>query len=246
MKRALLSSVILLASLVSFGQIRPTLEYYMPAGVSFDSSIPSPGTIGHEVGEWHVTHDKLVGYMQLIDDLSGKAVWEDYGRSWEGRPLGQLIITSEKNMARIEEIREEHLKLSDPTVSRDMNTAEMPLIIKLGYGVHGNESSAQNASLLTAYYLVAGRGPQIDEILDKCVILIDPSLNPDGLQRHSTWVNMHRGMTLATDPAGVNSTRHGPGDGQTTTGLTLTAIILCSSTPRAWGAWRPSTAGCPI
>ncbi len=211
MKKLLFSSVILLASLISFSQNRPTLDYYMPAGVSFDSSIPAPGSIGHEVGEWHVTHDKLVGYMMQLDAASGKAAWEEYGRSWEGRPLGQLIITSEKNMSRLEEIRLEHLKLSDPSVSKGIITADMPLIIKLGYGVHGNESSAQNASLLTAYYLVAGRSSQIDEILDKCVILIDPSLNPDGLQRHSSWVNMHRGMTLSTDPSGREFNEAWPG-----------------------------------
>ena len=187
MKKMLLSSVILLVSLISYNQDRPTLDYYMPAGVTFDNGIPAPGSFGHEVGEWHVTHDKLVGYMMLLDAVSGKAAWEEYGRSWEGRPLGQLIITSEKNMARLEDIRLEHLKLSDPSVSRGIVTADMPLVIKLGYGVHGNESSAQNASLLTAYYLVAGRSPQIAEILDKCIILIDPALNPDGLQRHSTW-----------------------------------------------------------
>ncbi|HPK85711.1 MAG TPA: M14 family zinc carboxypeptidase, partial [Bacteroidales bacterium] len=211
MKKTALSSVIILVSLISFGQERLTLEYYMPAGMTFDSSIPVPGSIGHEVGEWHVTHDKLAGYMKLLGDLSGRAVWEDYGKSWEGRPLGQLIITSEKNMARLEEIRLEHLKLSDPSVSKSVTTADMPLIIKLGYGVHGNESSSSNASILTAYYLVAGRGPQIDEILDKCVILIDPSLNPDGLQRHSAWVNMNRGMTLATDPSGREFNEPWPG-----------------------------------
>ncbi len=211
MKRTLLSSVILLASLISFGQTHPTLEYYMPAGVSFDSSIPPPASIGHEVGEWHVTHDKLVGYMKQLDAVSDRAKWEEYGKSWEGRPLGQLIITSEENMARLEEIRLEHLKLSDPAVAKSINTAEMPLIIKLGYGVHGNESSAQNASLLTAYYLVAGQGTKIDEILDRCIILVDPSLNPDGLQRHSTWVNMHRGMTLSTDPSGREFNEAWPG-----------------------------------
>lgn len=84
MKKLLLSSVILLTSLTLFSQTRPTLEYYMPAGVTFDTSIPVPGSSGHEVGEWHVTHDRLVGYMKLLDVLSDRAVWEDYGRSWEG------------------------------------------------------------------------------------------------------------------------------------------------------------------
>lgn len=211
MKKTFISSVVLFVTLISFSQNRPTLEYYMPAGVAFDSNIPAPGSLGYEVGEWHITHDRLIGYMKLLDGLSGRARWEDYGKSWEGRVLGQLIITSEKNMARLEEIRLEHLRLSDPAVSNSVSTEDMPLIIKLGYGVHGNESSAPNASVLTAYYLVAGRSTQIDEILDRCVILIDPALNPDGLQRHSTWVNMHRGMTLATDPSGREFNEAWPG-----------------------------------
>lgn len=224
MRRFLLSSVIYCALLIlasgyqpvagqpSLIYSQPGLGYYLPAGISYDRSIPVPSAfIGHEVGEWHVTHDKLVGYMKLLDAVSGRAVWEEYGKSWEGRPLGQLIITSEKNMARLEEIRKQHLQLSDPALSARLNTEDMPLIIKLGYGVHGNESSAQNASLLTAYHLVAAQGPETDEILDRCVILVDPSLNPDGMQRHSTWVNMHRGMTPATDPSGREFNEVWPG-----------------------------------
>lgn len=188
------------------------LSYYLPSDVTYKESVPPPSSfIGHEVGEWHVTHDKLVGYMKLLDGISGRAVWEEYGKSWEGRPLGQLVITSEENMGRLEEIRLSHLKLSDPALSKNITTEEMPVIIKLGYGVHGNESSAQNASMLTAYYLVAGQGDKIDEILANAVILIDPALNPDGLQRHSTWVNMYRGTTLTTDPAGREFSEAWPG-----------------------------------
>jgi len=163
MKRVLVSSVIIFVSLIMTAQTG--LTYYLPDDVTFDKSFPTPASfIGHEVGEWHVTHDKLLGYMKLLDAVSGKALWEEYGRSWEGRPLGQLIITSEKNMARLEEIRLEHLRLSDPDVSKSISTENMPVIIKLGYGVHGNESSAQNASMLTAYYLLAGQGEKIDQI----------------------------------------------------------------------------------
>jgi len=210
MKRVLVSSVIIFVSLIMTAQTG--LTYYLPDDVTFDKSFPTPASfIGHEVGEWHVTHDKLLGYMKLLDAVSGKALWEEYGRSWEGRPLGQLIITSEKNMARLEEIRLEHLRLSDPDVSKSISTDNIPVIIKLGYGVHGNESSAQNASMLTAYYLLAGQGEKIEKILANAVILIDPSLNPDGMQRHSTWVNMYRGSTLSTDPSGREFNEAWPG-----------------------------------
>jgi len=53
---------------------------------------------------------------------------------------------------------------------------------------------------LSAYYLAAAQGKQIDELLDNVVILFDPSFNPDGLQRFSTWVNQHKSKNLVTDP----------------------------------------------
>lgn len=210
MKRTLLILTVIALSLSCFGQT--TLDYFLPEQTTCNTKIPRPSEYtGHEVGEWHITHDKLVGYMKLLAELSDRAVWEEYGKSWEGRPLGNLIISSEKNIRRIEEIREQHLRLSDPRQSAGVDISNMPVIIKLGYGVHGNESSAQNASLVTAYYLVAGEGAEIDRILENAVILIDPALNPDGLQRHSTWVNMYRGMTLTTDPSGREFNEAWPG-----------------------------------
>ena len=111
------------------------LSYYLPSGVTYSQAIPSPAaTIGHEVGEWHVTHDKLVGYMLLLAEKSDRAVWEEYGKSWEGRPLGNLIISSPENIRNLEKIRLEHIKLSDPARSGEVATADMPVIIKLGYG----------------------------------------------------------------------------------------------------------------
>lgn len=230
MKKTIFSSLLLIAAMICHGQynsdtrtalmprgLHPdgapaALSYYLPSGVSYNTTVPSPPAfLGFEVGEWHVSHDQLLSYMKTLAASSDRAVWEEYGRSWEGRSLGHLIISSPENMARLEEIRLNHLKLSDPTLSAGVNTAEMPLIIRLGYGIHGNESSAQNASLLTAYYLVAGRSAKIERILDNCIILLDPSLNPDGMQRHSGWVNEHRGMTLSSDPAGREFSEAWPG-----------------------------------
>jgi hypothetical protein len=73
-------------------------------------------------------------------------------------------------------------------------------VVNLGYGVHGNESSATNSSVLTAYYLAAGQGEKIDRLLENTIILVDPCLNPDGFVRHSTWANMHQSITDVTSP----------------------------------------------
>ena len=43
------------------------LSYYLPDSVTYNPAIPKPkDIIYHEPGEWHVTHDRLVNYMQAI------------------------------------------------------------------------------------------------------------------------------------------------------------------------------------
>jgi len=178
-----------------------SLDYYLPAGISYDESIPTPESIiGHQVGEWHITHDKLLLYMNEIARVSDRAVLEPYGYTHEGRTLTHLVFTSPENHRNLGTLRAEHLKLCDPDQSQGMNVDNMPVFLNLGYNVHGNEASAANSSLLTAYYLAAAQGPEIEELLEHAVILVDPCINPDGLVRHSTWANMHKSKNLVTDP----------------------------------------------
>jgi hypothetical protein len=192
-----LAPLFLLASIVK-GQL--SLEYYLPRDVSYNQSVPTPKQFtGHEIGEWHLTHDKLYFYMLELARVSDRAIWEEYGRSYEGRPLGHLIISSPENIKNLEQLRLQHLKLSDPASSDNLDIRNMPIFIKMGYGIHGNESSAQNSSALVAYYLIAGDGEKTNELLKNAVILIDPALNPDGMQRHSTWVNFTKSLNNNPD-----------------------------------------------
>ncbi|MFL5773047.1 MAG: M14 metallopeptidase family protein, partial [Flavisolibacter sp.] len=197
MKKIIL--VLLLISGYVHGQ---DLQYYLPDSVTYDASVPKPKeVIYHEVGEWHVTHDRLVNYMQtLARAVPSRIKQEIMGYTYEGRPQILLIITSPKNMQHLEQIRQEHVQLTDPSVSSSLNTADMPIVIYIGHSIHGNEPSGANAALLSAYYLAAAQGPQIDDLLDHAVILFDPSFNPDGLQRFSTWANQHKSKNLVTDP----------------------------------------------
>jgi hypothetical protein len=84
--------------------------------------------------------------MHLIANLSDRAVIYEYARSYEHRPLVHLVITSEKNQQNLEEIRRNHLALTNPEISGSIDVTGMPAVIFLGYGVHGNEPSAHNAA----------------------------------------------------------------------------------------------------
>jgi hypothetical protein len=170
------------------------LSYYLPDSVQYNPSVPKPKeVIYHNVGEYHITHDRLVNYMQALAKAAPDRIkLENMGFTYEGRPQVLLIITSPKNHQNLEQIRQQHVALTDPSKSVAINTENMPVVLYIGHSIHGNEPSGANASLLSAYYLAAAQGRQINDLLDGAVILLDPSFNPDGLQRFSTWVNQHK------------------------------------------------------
>ncbi|MEO9804845.1 MAG: M14 metallopeptidase family protein [Reichenbachiella sp.] len=198
-RKTLLAAIAFFITNVSSGQV--TLDYYLPSNSNFNQEIPTPkAVIGHEVGEWHVSHDKLVQYMYALAEASDRVEIEEYARSHENRPLLTLQISSAENILNLEQMRAEHLKLSDNKQSSDMDLTDLPLVVYLGYSIHGNEPSGSNAALLVAYYLAAAENNEVKQWLDNTIIVLDPSYNPDGLNRFATWVNSRRSKNLVSDP----------------------------------------------
>lgn len=175
-----------------------SLDYYLPQSISYDPNIPKPADIiGHEVGEWHVTHDKLMVYMQALATASDRITIENRGETFEGRPLLLLTVTSPTNHTRLEDIRQNHIA---NTEGGNSNTdSSLPIVVYQGFSIHGNEPSGANAGLAYAYYLAAAQGSEIEETLSNVVILMDPSFNPDGLQRFAYWANTNKSINLVAD-----------------------------------------------
>ncbi|KAB8153660.1 zinc carboxypeptidase [Kordia sp. TARA_039_SRF] len=186
--------------LTATAQENVSLSYYLPTDVTYNKDIPTPeSVIGHEVGEWHVTHDKLVMYMKILAEKSNRITIEDRGKTFENRPILLLTVTSPKNHQNIETIRQDHVNLTK-SEGANAQITQMPIVVYQGFSIHGNEASGSNAALILAYYLAAAEGDEIYNLLNNTVILLDPSFNPDGLQRFAGWVNMHKSEHLITDP----------------------------------------------
>ena len=176
-----------------------SLDYYLPENVSYNSEIPKPkDVIGHEVGEWHVTHDKLLFYMQTLAKASDRIAIENRGTTFEGRPLVLLTITTPENHSNLEQLRQAHVALTETGTSSG-DTNNMPIVVYQGFSIHGNEASGSNAALAYAYYLAAAEGPEIESLLSNSIILLDACFNPDGLQRFAYWANVHRSQNLNPD-----------------------------------------------
>jgi hypothetical protein len=173
------------------------LNYYIPSDQNYNDNIPTPkDIIGHEVGEWHVTHDKLVEYMKVLAKSSDRVTLEDRGRTFEGRPLLLLTITSPNNHSRIDNIRKRHI---EGTNDSSLDVTNDPIIVYQGFSIHGNEPSGSNAALAVAYYLAASTSSATEDLLNNTVILFDPSFNPDGLQRFAYWANTNKIKNINPD-----------------------------------------------
>jgi hypothetical protein len=212
MKKIAILILVVLYNFLSAPLLAQGLEYYLPQDISYDPAIPTPKSIlGHHVGEWHTSHDKLIHYMEAVAAASDRVAIERYGYTYENRPLLLLTVTSPDNHGNIEKIRIQHKLLCDPEQSSNLDITNMPVVVWMGYSVHGNEASGTNASLLAAYYLAAGQGPEIDDLLQNTVVLIDPSINPDGMNRFASWVNSHKSMSPDGNPDNLEHNEAWPG-----------------------------------
>jgi len=191
------------ALLFLFGQshAQKPLTYYLP-DLEYDEDIPTPEEVlGYQIGEWHLSHDQLYMYMRELAAASDRITLHHFADTYEDRPLIYLLITSEDNHANIDDIKAQHVQLTDPDASSDLNTADMPSVVYQGFSIHGNEPSGANAAPLMAYYLAAAQTDEVQELLDNVIVLLDPCFNPDGFHRFSSWVNTHKSVNaMVSDP----------------------------------------------
>ncbi|MEW6999095.1 M14 family metallopeptidase [Colwelliaceae bacterium BS250] len=185
----------LILSLVCLGtaQAEP-LDYYFPDQSSYRSNIPTPqSSLGFTVGERHVRHDQLINYFQSLAKTSDNIVIKEMGYTNEHRKQVIATISSKENLANLDNI------LADRKANQKQDK-NAPAVVWLGYSIHGNEISGANAAMLVAYYLAAAKTAEVTELLDNLVIVIEPSMNPDGMDRFTTWVNTNRNNAINTDP----------------------------------------------
>ncbi|MDT8401709.1 MAG: M14 family zinc carboxypeptidase [Bacteroidales bacterium] len=197
MRKIIIILALISVSIASSGQA----EYYFPGETVFNNEITSPWEfLGYDIGSHHSRYDVMIDYLKTLADESGRVRFEVFGYSEELRPQIILTITSPSNYDDLESIRLQHLELTAGTASKSVNAENIPLIIQLGFNVHGNEASGGEASLLAAYYLAAAEGEEINTILNNSVIFIEPVLNPDGRDRFTSWANMNRSKPAVSDP----------------------------------------------
>ncbi len=184
-------------------------DYFFKKFEPFNQDIPTPEDfLGYPIGYQHTRHDQIVAYLEKLAEVSDRATITYYGNTYEHRKLVILNISTPENISNLESLRTQHLKAVDPNNSDDLS--QLPIFINLGYNVHGNEPSSSEAALLTAYTLVASTNSTITNYLQQSVIFVDPTINPDGRDRHTHWANTHKGNPLVDDPIDIEHSELSP------------------------------------
>lgn len=174
---------------------RPALDYF-PQDSTLNPEITAPEDFfGFEVGQWHLNPEQINAYLRQLASESERVEVEAYARSHEQRPLLLAYISSSANIGQRQEIEASRAEVPTSPDNQQL------LVLWMGYSVHGNEPSGANASVLLAYYLAASNDEWVEQLLGESMVLIDPTLNPDGIARFAQWVNSQRGTeVLNPDP----------------------------------------------
>lgn len=154
--------------------------------------------LGYPLGSRFTPHHRVVAYAeQVARQLPKQVKLMPYGETYEKRPLMAVVIASEGNLARLEEIRTNNLKRIG-LLDGAPTTSPQPPIAWLSYNVHGNEAVSSEAFMEVLYRLATGQHPVSQKVLNSTVVIMDAGLNPDGHDRYVNWYNQMAGRN--TDP----------------------------------------------
>jgi hypothetical protein len=210
-----------LALLVFIFAFAATLAFAESDTVCFPSASYTPvvptleAALGYKLGDAFTSYASLEHYYQTLAQASDRVKLESYGKSVEGRTLYTVIISTPKNLARLDAIRSAAVRLSDPRTLSDGEAqkliADTPVTVWLMYNVHGNESASSEAAMQVAYELSASQDARVLEWLDKAIVVIDPIANPDGRERYVQFYRERMGSRPRADRFAAEHQERWPG-----------------------------------
>ncbi|PYT01331.1 MAG: hypothetical protein DMF63_00320 [Acidobacteria bacterium] len=178
--------------------------------ISILAQVPAPkDVIGFVPGDDRklASWTSVVEYFKKLDAASDRVMFEEIGKTTMGAPFVYATISSPENLKNLEKYKQINAKLADPRTfkSNDVEAkkliAEGKTIVLITCGIHSDEVGGTLSSMLIAHRLASSNEPDIKKILDNTIILLVPSLNPDGVDIIKNWYDKTLGTPYeGTDP----------------------------------------------
>lgn len=154
--------------------------------------------------------DQVIRYFEELAKASDRVKFETLGQSTMGKPFVMATISAAENLARLDEYKKIQELLADPRKLglpgvRDRKAADLlkrgKTIVLITCGIHSTEVGSYLSSMLIAHRLASSDAPEIQNILRNTIILLVPSLNPDGVDIVKNWYDKTLGTPYeGTDP----------------------------------------------
>jgi hypothetical protein len=164
------------------------------------NGVPSPDEhLGFKVGEDRRLADwpEIVAYFSKVAEASDRVKLKELGKTTEGNPFLLATVSSPENLRRLEELRGIQLRLSDP---EGVTAEEADELVRLGKtvvlitcSIHSTEVGGSQMSMELLHRLTTGEDPEVREILQNTILLLVPSLNPDGNRLVCDWYRRYLG-----------------------------------------------------
>lgn len=209
-------------------------------------AVPAPArALGFEPGQDRKLADwsQIVNYFEMLDSASERVSVSKIGLSTLGRPFIVAIISSEGNLRSLPRIREAKRKLSDPRLisnpeERRSLILETPAVVAITCSIHSTEIVASQMSMELAHWLASDNSDSVRQILDNVVLLLIPSVNPDGVDIVVDWYR----KTLGTKFEGTNPPvlyHHYAGHDNNRDWFMLTQVETKLLSRLFWREWYP-------
>jgi len=136
---------------------------------------------------------QVVEYFKRLDAASDRVQFQEIGKTTMGAPFVYATISSPENLKNLEKYKRINAKLADPRTFKSNDKIAQQLekqgktIVLITCGVHSTEVGSYLSSMLIAYKLASSNAADVKKILYNTIVLLVPSLNPDGVDIVNNW-----------------------------------------------------------
>jgi len=169
------------------------------------TTIPSPSEhLGFAVGADRTLADwgQITGYFQRLATVSRAVHVDTLGPTTSGQPFIVVAVSTPANIARLSEIRAAQALLADPrrlTPDQERRlVASQPSVIFISNNIHGSEIGGSQMAMELAHRLATN--DTLQRYLEKEIVLIAPSMNPDGQRMITEWYRQNLGTKWEGGP----------------------------------------------
>jgi hypothetical protein len=172
------------------------------------AQVPIPASVlGHNPGDdyYLANYEEEIQYFHALAEHSDRVKMFTVGKSTEGRDIEVAVISSPENLAQLDRYKEIARRMATADGLTDAQARELArtskVIVHIDGGLHSSEVAGPEHSIELAYKLASAQGdPEVDTILNNVILLLWPTLNPDGQDMVVSWYRKNLGTRFEVSP----------------------------------------------